>query len=407
MEIKETQRSLTVSCSYDVVVAGGGIAGISAALSARRMGARVLLIEREFLLGGLATLGLVTIYLPICDGEGRHVVRGIAEELLHLSISEGAERPLPPAWQKYFAGGRVSTAERRERRAECRYNATLFAILAERKLKSEGVDILYGTLVADTVVKRQKITHLILENKSGRFAVGTKSVIDATGDSDVAFRAGAPCVPFSQGNVLAAWYYHGSETEANDLFILGFSDVPNEEKTASDMVKDTRTRYMGLSGEELSRMTEDAHEMLLSSFLEKGKLSGSHTLNAVAGIPQVRMTRRISAPTVLTTQDEHREFADSVGLFTNWKKRGPVYELPFSALYSNKIKNLLAAGRNISANDAMWDVTRVIPVCAVSGEAAGIAAAISDNFPRLSVRKIQTELRRRGVYLHERQLRKF
>ena len=85
--------------SYDVIVCGAGIAGIAAALSARRAGAkRVLLLEREYAPGGLATLGLVTIYLPLCDGRGHQVSFGIAQELLRLSVSKGAEQPIPACW---------------------------------------------------------------------------------------------------------------------------------------------------------------------------------------------------------------------------------------------------------------------------------------------------------------------
>ena len=87
--IIEPAKSLEVKDSYDVVIAGGGIAGISAALAAKRQGKRVLLIEREYLLGGLATLGLITIYLPLCDGKGRRVIYGIGEELMRLAL------PLP------------------------------------------------------------------------------------------------------------------------------------------------------------------------------------------------------------------------------------------------------------------------------------------------------------------------
>ena len=82
MKIINEQLSTEVKNSCDVLVAGGGFAGISAALAAARNGADVLLLEREYILGGLGTAGLVTIYLPLCDGMGNQVSFGIAEELL-------------------------------------------------------------------------------------------------------------------------------------------------------------------------------------------------------------------------------------------------------------------------------------------------------------------------------------
>ena len=83
---------------YDVIVVGGGISGVSAALSASRQNKKVLLIEKSSNLGGLATSGLITIYLPICDGKGHQVSFGIAEELIHLSIKMGCQRKYPKAW---------------------------------------------------------------------------------------------------------------------------------------------------------------------------------------------------------------------------------------------------------------------------------------------------------------------
>ena len=140
--LKEPERVTPILREYQTVVAGGGIAGISAALAAARNGAKTLLIEREFMLGGLATAGLVTVYLPLCDGTGRQVSFGIAEELLRLSVKHGYEGKYCPEW---LDGG--TREERRKKRFEVQYNPYVFAIEAEQLLTSVGVDILYGTAV--------------------------------------------------------------------------------------------------------------------------------------------------------------------------------------------------------------------------------------------------------------------
>ena len=126
--------------TYDVAVCGGGFGGISAALAAARLGKKTVLFEREFMLGGLGTAGLITIYLPICDGMGHQVSFGIAEELLRLSITMGAEARYPANW---LDG--IGTRTENDLRFAVRYNAQLFAILAEQLLLKEGVEILYGT----------------------------------------------------------------------------------------------------------------------------------------------------------------------------------------------------------------------------------------------------------------------
>jgi hypothetical protein len=88
-------------------------------------------------------------------------------------------------------------------------------------------------------------------------------------------------------------------------------------------------------------------------------------------------------------------------MISDWRKRGPVYEIPFSTLYSKGIKNLIVAGRCISVTDSMWDISRVIPACAVTGQAAGTAAALTDDVTELDIRELQETLIRAGVVLHE------
>ena len=109
-EITETLR-VPVKERVDVIVAGGGFAGVAAALAARRCGAEVLLLEKTALLGGLGTNGLISWYEPLCDGLGEQMITGIAEELLHAAIRYGDDT-LPEAWREYAAGAREGGADR-------------------------------------------------------------------------------------------------------------------------------------------------------------------------------------------------------------------------------------------------------------------------------------------------------
>jgi len=242
---------------YDVGVCGGGVAGISAALSAVRQGKKVILIEKQYMLGGLATAGLVTMYLPLCDGLGRQVSFGIAEELLRLSIKYGAEASYPENW----LDGKGTRTEN-DKRFEVRYNAQVFSILAEQLLLKEGVDILYGSYVVGVEKKEYKITGLFVENKSGRTKYSVKSVVDATGDCDIAHFADVPTETFKQGNVLASWYYH-TDKNGYDLKMLGFADIPDDEQTGNKVELLTQRRFSGLDGKEISEMMCMSHQSTL------------------------------------------------------------------------------------------------------------------------------------------------
>lgn len=395
MYIDEIIRT-EVNNEYDVAVCGGGIAGISAALSAARNGAKTVLFERQFMLGGLGTAGLVTIYLPLCDGYGHQVSFGIAEELLRLSVSNGAEAMYPENW----LSGNDSKTEK-DKRFEVRYNPQLFAILAEKLLKDAGVDILYGTYAVGVNIKDNKIEHIITENKSGRVAYKIKSVVDSTGDCDIAHFSNAPTKTFHQGNILAAWYYSFGKSGYN-LNMLGCSDIPDEEKTKENAVETLiNRRFGGLDGKEISELVCLSHNAAYNDFINKRKDDETIVPVTVATIPQLRMTRKIVGEYELSDKEKHTYFADSIGMVSDWKKRGPVYEVPFGTLYNSKVKNLICAGRCTSVNETMWDIMRVIPCCAVTGQAAGTAAAMTDDFSALSVNALQKQLEADGVIIHE------
>ena len=401
--IKTVREELITPVKYecDVCVAGGGVAGIAAAISAARAAkkckipTKVMLLERGYMLGGLATAGLVTIYLAICDGLGNQICYGLSEELFRLSIEYGIEDMYPKAWLE-----NGTKEERAEKRFQVQYNAQLFAISAERVLREEGVEILYGATASEVKCENGKITYVIIEGKGGREAIKVnRSVVDCTGDADICKLSGAKTEIFSEGNKLAAWYY-GYGSGKFKLYMCGVHDTPDTEENTD--LPDLE-RFSGIDTAELSKVTQISHTALMNNILERRKSIPDLIPTTIATTPEVRMTRRLSGKYTLGTEERHYE--DSVGVFPNWKKRGPVYELPLCALYGKEVKNLLAAGRCISTNEEMWDITRVIPVCTVTGEAAGAAATLSDDVESLDIKAIQSYLTSAGVKLDREAVR--
>ena len=400
--ITEQPKNLPIVGKYDVIVVGGGVGGVAAALASARNGAKTLLLERTYMLGGLGTAGLIAIYLPICDGMGRQVSFGIAEELLRLSVKHGVEPGVQTRHHHgtpWFENGTIE--EKKKERFAAEYNANMFAVLCEQLLIDNNVDILYGTTVVSAQVENDKINAVITENKSGRQAFVAKNFIDASGDADLAFQCGAETAEFQQGNVLASWYFeHVNGVYA--LNMLGCADIPDKYKT-KEQLENKGQRFKGLEGKELSDMMVQSHAVLLQDFLKKGGISKDHALGQIATIPQIRMTRRIEG-TVVLDDEPFKAYGDSVGLISNWRKAGPVYEVPYGSLISKNIKNLSACGRCMSSTDTMWELSRVIPCCAVTGEAVGTAAAMFSDFHSANVKDLQERLKSNGLKIKYEEL---
>lgn len=396
--IRRPEQEVPVWCEWDVVVAGGGIAGVAAALAAARNGAKTCLVEKSAGLGGLATLGHVIIYLPICDGRGRQVSFGIAEELLKLPMKYSGSKP-EGAWAEPDGATREALCKRRY---ELQFDPGPMTLGLETLLSEAGVEIAYDSVITDLVLASDgAITHVIVENKSGCGAFAAKTVIDCTGDADVCDRAGEE-TETARKNVRSAWYY---AVDAERRVSLGHAV---EDYSPAAVSVPGKMLFDGTDWRSVSRQIIESRKLII---LDIARINAKRTKDGLGSIYPFyapffhgfRMTRHLVSDYVMTESDVHVWHDDAVGVFSDWRKRGPVYSLPYRAIVGVKTPNLAVAGRCLSSRGDTWDITRVIPVCAVSGEAAGTAAAMAAAagvpMRSLDVGAVQDALRKRGVRL--------
>ena len=397
--IEEPSREIPVSGSYDVIVVGGGIAGVSAAIAAARYSARVCLIEKQLALGGLATLGNVTMWLPLCDGNGNQVTAGLGEVLLKLSVAdlhqdnpEAGFKGIPACW---LPGG--DSAERAKKRYRTDFNPATYMFALEELIIRSGVTLLYDTRFCAVHREGGRITHVIVENKNGRSAIACDVIIDATGDADVCFAAGEETVSLDS-NVLAAWYYtlSGGKLKRH-LLSNKYSDVASREGAQGPF-------FRGDDAGQITAQVLQSRQLVREQIKELRGHDAEMQLLMPPTIADLRMTRRLVGRFTFTDQHVHYWFEDTIGLVGDWRHRGPVYAIPFGSLCGVQNQNLLAVGRCISVDNSAWDALRVFAPCVVTGEAAGTAAALAatqgiGNIASLDHDVLQNKLKAQGVLL--------
>ncbi len=378
--------------NFDVAIIGGGVAGIAAALSSVRSNKNTILIESTYMVGGLATSGLVAFYLPIDDGEGHQISYGICEELFRLSISKGHEGLYPDAW---LNGGSIE--EKKKKRFDVQFNPHLFSLLCEQKLLSENVKILYGCVIRDVIVKNNKIVEIIGSSRTQDVVIRAASFVDCTGDASICEKANLNVKFSDHGNVLTNWYYYVKDGQYQ-IKMLGscdyvYSDGKNHEW------------FEGVDCSQLSDVSCKAHSNILNDFLSSGNGTKEYALATISTIPELRMTRKLMGEYLMKKEENNKYQEHSLGLITSWLTSSLNYELPGESLFSYKITNLYVAGRCISVfDDSMWDITRAIPGCTVTGEASGyLAANFADN-RNIDFNKAQNDLRKRGVKIHLKEI---
>ncbi len=377
---------------FDVIVCGGGIGGIAGALAAAREGASVCLLEKEYCLGGLATLGLIIIYLPLCDGDGVLMSGGIAEELALASLKYGPGT-IPEVWQNRADN---TEANRVGCRYEVRYQAAPMMLAAEELLLEAGVTIYYDARLASAQTVGDKVTSVVIDTKSGPVTLKGKAFIDATGDADLCYFAGEKTVSYD-ANSRTGWYFSfdgktGTEGKLQlHMNSDGYYPAPAE----------GLPRYHGLDVEDISRHMIDMHKFILENAAKRRESNPNHFPLLIPAFHGLRTTRRL-ATGMEFSEDLHERvwFSDAIGMIGNWKKSHKRYSIPYRCCKAETYDNLYAAGRCVSADRSGWDLTRVIPTCAVTGEAVGVAAAIQAKTGDAPVAAVlQDKLREKGVPL--------
>ncbi|MBO4304180.1 MAG: FAD-dependent oxidoreductase [Lentisphaeria bacterium] len=373
---------------YDVIVAGGGIAGVSAAVSAAKKGAKTLLLEKSFSVGGLATSGLINIFLPLCDGNGHQVTFGLTYELMKRSMIYGPGK-VPSDWKEKKNAPEVE-------RLRCVFSPASLILALEEFLLENGVEIRYDSLVTGMEKEGKLVKSLQVEDSDGRKTLEGKAFVDATGAA-VLSKMAAEEVSFGK-NVLSLWAleYEGSCQYGRDRMVPDINMLTrgNAERT-----------FISPSAKDATDYILETRALLRKFYLQEYASGKTDRFRRwplfLPGMPQFRKIAALKGKKELSDNMNNRFFEDSIGVVSDWRKSGPVWEIPFGTLEAPHTENLFAAGRCISSVGEAWEITRCIPCSGLTGEAAGCAAALFEEKERAFLcAKVQKSMAENGNILH-------
>src|SRR5207249_1514086 len=410
--VADATRATPVVDRSDVLVVGGGPAGVSAAVAAARGGARVTLVERYPYLGGLASGGMVLVLDDMVNGAEITTTGLIGEAIERLEkLGLAASPPLEDRRVGWDVWRRWARWGCNDFRASGKPQTIVYAVafdpdgwkrVSDDLARESGVNVRLHSWFSEPIVEDGRLRGVVVETKSGRQALLSGIVVDATGDLDVAARAGAPHVVggymvttvFRLGNVdteTALRFEHEHPEEFGVLdrqakrLLGGAWDMWWLKTPLPGIVWCNcphMTGYDALRVEDMTAAELEGRRRIASLMaFARAELPGFAHCYLVDVAPQlgVRQTRLLEGEYVVTKQDvlERRHFPDTVC-------RGRDYYTPYRALLPRNVDQLIVAGRHYSAEPQAQKISREIPPCMVQGQAAGIAAALAlSSGPRL------------------------
>lgn len=390
-EVIQPQRKLSLLDQTDVLVVGGGPAGVAAAIAARRAGAQVTLVERYNHFGGLWTGGLVLVVIGHMVKGPKQVCMGIGEEMMRRL--------------EKFDGGIMDRGPGRNPTVDA--EALKFVMLD--MIHEAGVKVFLHCWGVDAVMEGDAVRGAVFESKSGRQAILAKNVVDATGDGDLFAAAGAE---FEHRSYNIGLVSRIGNLDKVDPALAKQKPKPRGLGSPTPIAGVNWVNMLGpekdgLDVAELTRLEMNHRRFIWENFQKLRKTPGYEKVSLLETGPQlgVRITRTLAGVKTLSHDDIRRGArcpdVVAVGGFT--KAEGDEWHIPYGVLVPRKVDNLLAAGRCISAGLKTADNIRLIPVCFATGHAAGVAAAVAakdGSRPRdVDLSKVQRVLKEQDAYL--------